>query len=274
MILFPNAKVNVGLRVVEKRNDGYHNIETLFLPIGLNDVLEFVENRKKNPEIKVSGIESALDTRDNLVIRAWQVLRDHYKIPGVSIHLHKIIPVGAGLGGGSSDAAFMLKGLSEYFELGCSMEELEQLASTLGSDCAFFIRNKPAIGRGRGEILEQVEPDIGEYEILLVNPGIHVSTVEAYQGVVPAIPSQNLREMLLFPVTEWQQKLSNDFEESVFKKYPQIEVIKEKLSDAGATYTAMSGSGSSVFGIFRKNGHSVNLKELFPGCFTWSGDLV
>jgi 4-diphosphocytidyl-2-C-methyl-D-erythritol kinase len=273
MILFPNAKINVGLWVVEKRNDGYHNIETLFLPIGLSDVLEFVESDRDEPLIAISGMELEGDSSDNLVMRAWKLMHDLYGIAVVDIHLHKIIPSGAGLGGGSSDAAFMLKGLNDHFGIGCSSDELESLAAILGSDCAFFIKDIPAIGKGRGEMLQPVELDLEGYELVLVNPGIQVSTRDAYTGVIPAKSERNLRELLLFPVAEWQDQLSNDFEKWVFVKYPEIKQVKEKLRAAGAEYAAMSGSGSSVFGIFRKN-HSVFPKELFPGYYSWCGELI
>lgn len=274
MILFPNAKINVGLWVVEKREDGYHNIETLFLPIGLSDVLEFVESPAGESKISISGIALEGDDSDNLVMQAWNLMKEHYDIPAVDIHLHKIIPMGAGLGGGSSDAAFMLRGMNEFFDLGCSTEELENMASTLGSDCAFFIKDKPAIGKGRGEQLETVEVDLQGYELILVNPGIQVSTRDAYQGVIPERTQKNLRELLLFPVSEWQEQLGNDFEKSVFEKHPSIKEVKNRLKEVGATYTAMSGSGSSVFGIFKKNGHSISPEELFPEYYSWSGDLI
>lgn len=274
MILFPNAKINVGLWVVNKRDDGFHDIETLFLPIGLNDVLEFVEKKGSSPALTVSGDMPECPVAENLVYRAWQMMHEQYKIPAVEIHLHKIIPTGAGLGGGSSDAAFMLKGLSEHFELGCQPGELEEFAAQLGSDCAFFIQNKPAIGKGRGEILEPVQPDLEDYEILLVNPGVHISTTDAYQGVQPATASAVLRELLLFPVNEWQVRIRNDFEPHIFRLYPEIEAIRDRLTDMGAVYAAMSGSGSTVFGIFRKNGRSLDLRSDFPEYFTWSGDIL
>lgn len=274
MIVFPNAKINLGLRVVEKRGDGYHNIETVFLPIGLNDVLEFVESGDRKISIQVSGIQLEGRPEENLVVKAWEIMHEHCGIPVVDIHLHKIIPVGAGLGGGSSDAAFMLKGLNDFFECGCTIEQLENMASTLGSDCAFFIRNKPAIGTGRGEILDPVEPELSGYEMVLINPGLHISTRDAYNGIIPHKSERPLRELLLFPTNQWQEYLVNEFEDTVFKKHNKISEIKSDLIDAGAVYASMSGSGSSVFGIFSEGSIPEDLADRFTGYYTWTGGLA
>jgi 4-diphosphocytidyl-2-C-methyl-D-erythritol kinase len=274
MILFPNAKINLGLRVVEKRVDGYHNIETVFLPIGLNDVLEFVESTTVGVHIEVSGISLEGQPEENLVVKAWKIMHDQHGIPPVDIHLHKIIPIGAGLGGGSSDAAFMLKGLNEYYQCGCTTEQLEDIASSLGSDCAFFIRNKPAIGTGRGEILDPVELEMCGYELVLVSPGLHIATREAYAGVTPKKAGRPLRELLLFPVNQWQEYLVNEFEETVCRKYEKINEIKLELQQAGAEYASMSGSGSSVFGIFREGSIPADIADNFPGYYIWTGGLA
>lgn len=253
MIIFPNAKINLGLRIIEKRSDGYHSIETIFLPVDLCDLLEFVETNDNKSSLDITGIPVEGDPQDNLILKAWKILNIHHPIPPVHAHLHKIIPIGAGLGGGSADAAFMLKALNDYFSCGCKTEELELYASELGSDCTFFIKNVPTIGTGRGELLEPIEIKLSEYEVLLVNPGIHIGTREAYAGVTPAVPLTSLHELIALPIEAWQDTIINDFEASVFKSYPVIGLLKQKMIEAGAVYSAMSGSGSTVYGIFRKN---------------------
>jgi 4-diphosphocytidyl-2-C-methyl-D-erythritol kinase len=271
MVLFPNAKINLGLRIVERRKDGFHNIETLFLPFGLTDILEFIEIDGNDPAIEISGIKVEGNAGDNLVIGAWRIMHSRFSIPAVRVHLHKIIPIGAGLGGGSADAAFMLKGLNDYFSCGCSEIDLENFASELGSDCAFFIRNKPSIGTGRGETLEAIQIPLSGYEIVLINPGIHIGTREAYSGVKPAKPVNLLKDLLNQPITLWQKSISNDFEKSVFERYPLISGLKQMLIDQGAIYASMSGSGSSVYGIF-KTGESekISISENF---FIYKGNL-
>jgi len=252
MILFPNAKINLGLRVIERRIDGYHSIETAFIPIDLCDILEFIESSAASPSLEVTGIAVDGSPEENLIFKAWRIMHRTHSIPSVKAHLHKIIPIGAGLGGGSADAAFMLKGLNEYFSCGCSPDELEAYAGELGSDCAFFIRNRSAIGTGRGEILNPVQISLLKYEILLVNPGIHVSTREAYASISPKKPENSLKELLSLPVTQWQQVIHNDFEESVFAAHPLIARLKHRMINCGAVYASMSGSGSSVYGIFQE----------------------
>jgi len=274
MILFPNAKINLGLRVVEKRKDGYHNIETIFLPIGLNDVLEFVESADQRVSLHISGVQMEGSPADNLVVRAWEIMHEQCGVPAVDIHLHKIIPVGAGLGGGSSDAAFMLKGLNDFFECGYTVGQLENMAALLGSDCAFFIRNKPAIGTGRGEILDPVEPELTGYELVLINPGLQISTRDAYHGITPQRSERSLRELLLFPLNLWQDYIVNEFEDMIFRKFKQIREIKSGLLNAGAIYASMSGSGSSVFGIFREGTVPQNIADYFPGLYSWTGALM
>jgi 4-diphosphocytidyl-2-C-methyl-D-erythritol kinase len=250
MLLFPNAKINLGLRVIEKRRDGYHSIETLFIPVGLFDCLEFVEISGSSPLIDISGAGMEVDLKDNLVYKAWQIFHRAFHIPAVHIHLHKVIPAGAGLGGGSSDAAFMLKGLNKYFACNCTQTELETYATEIGSDCAFFIRNKPAIGYGRGEILMNVHLPLDGYEILLVNPGIHISTREAYEDILCTRPDKELKELIQLPLSSWQDNIVNDFEVRIFRLYPLISEIKQTIINCGALYAAMSGSGSTVYGIF------------------------
>lgn len=272
MILYPNAKINLGLRILEKRRDGYHDIETLFLPIGLCDILEIADNEEDHTKITITGIELDSPGNDNLVMKAWNILNREFGIPPVTIHLHKIIPVGAGLGGGSADAAFMLKGLSRMFDCNLPEERLEEFAAEIGSDCAFFIKNQPAIGTGRGEILETVKFDPGDYEILLVNPAIHIGSGEAYSGVVPEQPGNRLKDLLSQPVVSWQHSIQNDFERSVFAKYPEIRNLKNKLLKMGAIYASMSGSGSSVYGLFAKGSLDSYQSEFGPW-FCYRGNL-
>ncbi|MBN1950154.1 MAG: 4-(cytidine 5'-diphospho)-2-C-methyl-D-erythritol kinase [Bacteroidales bacterium] len=275
MILYPNAKINIGLRILEKRADGFHAIETLFVPIDLCDILEFAPAGDGITGIGITGIDLDGKPDDNLVVRAWQLMKERYDIPAVKIHLHKIIPVGAGLGGGSADAAFMLRGLNEQFALNCGMQELEEMAAMLGSDCSFFIRNRPAIGTGRGELLSETSMSLENYRILLVNPAIHISSKEAYSGVLPAKPENTLEGLLNQGITSWQQTVHNEFEKSIFKLYPKIEQLKLKLLEMGAVYAAMSGSGSSVYGLFPEGIPEEMLKNpYFGNLFTFYGKLL
>ncbi len=248
MITFPNAKINLGLYITAKRNDGYHNIITAMIPCGLTDILEFVEAEQDS--LNCSGLDSGASGSDNLVMQALYLLRSDFDIPMLRIHLHKVIPTGAGLGGGSSDAAYMLNMLNTSFDLGIENSKLKEYAARLGSDCAFFIDNRPVLATGRGEKLDPLEPFNTDLYLVLVNPGFPVSTREAYAGIIPALPESDLRETLSMPVTAWKGKLENQFEKTVFKKFPQIGRIKKELYEAGAVYAAMSGSGSTVFGIF------------------------
>jgi 4-diphosphocytidyl-2-C-methyl-D-erythritol kinase len=252
MLLFPNAKINLGLRVIEKRTDGYHAIETVFLPVELYDSLEFIELSGSRCTFNMSGLDIGGNPEDNLVLKAWQIMRRNHGIPSVSIHLHKAIPAGAGLGGGSADAAFMLKGLNDYFTCGCSQTSLEEYALQIGSDCAFFIRNRPALGKGRGEILEDINLSLSQYELLLVNPAIHINTRDAYAGIKPNTPEVSLQKLISMPIGIWQETIVNDFELSVFKSFPAIAGLKNRLLAMGALYASMSGSGSTVYGIFNK----------------------
>ncbi len=338
MILYPNAKINIGLKVLNKRPDGFHNLETLFYPVEKSDILEIVEAPQLKMEQygivipKVAGAstdsggnahcsaggcaigDNVMAAEDNLCIKAYKLLKQDFDIPPVEIYLHKNIPVGAGLGGGSSDAAHTILGLNELFKLGLTKPQMAQYASVLGSDCSFFIYNRPMLGEGRGEVLTQVElaglEDLMEnYRIELVHPPYFVSTAQAYGGIVPrdkkqaaqqvsgqpssggfdevglvgtggfsadcmqarrqyevtgfkadsqqagCVPADGnkpLTELLQRPVTEWKDIIVNDFEETVFEKIPQLREYKEALYKKGATYAAMSGSGSTMFGIFKK----------------------
>jgi len=274
MLCFPNAKINLGLNIICKRTDGYHNIETVFCPVGLADILEFVaepELADGNVVFTATGIAVDGPEEKNLCVMAYRLLQKDFGLPALHIHLHKIIPPGAGLGGGSSDAAFMLKFLNSQFRLKLDDNALCHYASLLGSDCAFFILNKPVFGFERGNKFRELASFPEEFEIVVVNPGIHVSTAEAYAGVKPGKPDHSLEELISLPVKQWKTFIVNDFETGMVVKYPAIGEIKEKLYAAGAEYAAMSGSGSSVFGMFNKKAPDV--KAQFPGHFYWSGPL-
>ena len=252
MITFPNAKINLGLNIIEKRPDGYHNLETIFYPIHLQDALE-VTRREKNDApytLHVKGTAIEGKPEDNLVVRAYELLKKDHDIPPVDIHLFKHIPTGAGLGGGSSDAAFMLKLLNEHYNLQLSDNQLEDYAATLGADCAFFIKNTPTYAEGIGNIFSPIELSLKGYRIMIVKPDVFVSTREAFANIRPHRPEYPVREVIRRPVAEWKDTLINDFEASVFPQYPVIGEIKEELYHQGAIYASMSGSGSSVFGLF------------------------
>jgi len=253
MILFPNAKINLGLHVLSKREDNFHNLETLMHPVGLCDVLEFLPSKETETRLRISGIPVSGEKEDNLVYKAYILLRDEYKLPHLNIHLHKIIPTGAGLGGGSSDAAFMLNGLNTFFDLNINKSELQDYAAELGSDCSFFIENKPAVATGRGEILKPSPDFIKDYKLMLFFPGFPVSTKEAYDGITPMSERMNLSLILENGIPNWKDTLKNDFEHTVFEKYPFIGELKNELYLKGAVYASMSGSGSAVFGLFEKD---------------------
>jgi 4-diphosphocytidyl-2-C-methyl-D-erythritol kinase len=268
MICFPNCKINIGLFITEKRNEGYHNLETIFYPLPLYDILEITEGEKN--EFTTSGLVIQGSRESNLCIKAYDSLRGKYKLPPVKIHLHKAIPTGAGLGGGSSDAAFMLKLLNDNFSLNIEKEELLYTASKLGSDCAFFIENKPVFAKNKGEYFENISLDLKNYFLVLVKPDVHISTPEAYSLINPRKAPYSLKNIDITQISEWKNFITNNFEEPLFQKFPEIKNIKEKLYNAGAIYASMSGSGSAVYGIFNE---VVDLSELFPGNFIWQGKL-
>lgn len=272
MITFPNAKINLGLDIVSRRPDGYHNLETVFYPIPLEDVLEITPNDDPDAAPYTFRMYNASfegDNDDNLVVKAYKILSADHNLPSVNIHLYKHIPTGAGLGGGSSDAAFALKMLDEMAGLNLGNDKLEEYAARLGADCAFFIRNTAAYATGIGNILTPVECHLRGYHLVLVKPDIHISTKEAYSLVVPATPAVPLTDTVTRPLNMWRSSMKNDFERSVFAKHPKTAIIKEKLYSMGALYASMSGSGSSFYGIFEHRQSDENLKQLFPGCFHW-----
>lgn len=272
MICFPNAKVNLGLRITEKRPDGFHNIETVFYPIPVKDALEIVPLVQGGDfRLTTSGINLDSNSENNLVTRAFKLFQQSYSIKkGFDVYLHKAIPSGAGLGGGSSDAAFMLKLLSEETGLNCDLDVLEFLASKLGSDCPFFIKNLPVFATGTGNVFENINVSLKGYYIVLVKPDIHVSTAEAYSNVKPQKHEVSLKTLIEKPLNEWKNIIFNDFETSVFSKFPEIGEIKQQLYDKGAVFALMSGSGSSVYGIFKDE---ISLKDDFSNCFYWNGYL-
>ena len=250
MITFPNCKINLGLRVVSRRADGYHDLETVFYPIPLFDALEIVPEAEDKSKFTQSGIQLDGNKEDNLVLKAYRLLSNDFDLPPVDVYLRKNIPVGAGLGGGSSDAAFMLKLLNEYAALNLNEEKLEQYAARLGADCPFFIRNKPVFAEGTGDQFSEIDLSLKGYFLYLVKPNVFISTKEAFAGIVPGKPEISVNETIKLPVNQWKGALLNDFEESVFNRHPEIRQVKETLYANGAIYAAMSGSGSSVFGIF------------------------
>ncbi|NOZ35292.1 MAG: 4-(cytidine 5'-diphospho)-2-C-methyl-D-erythritol kinase [Chlorobi bacterium] len=257
MIVFPNAKINIGLNITEKRKDGFHNLETIFYPVSLSDILEFTVSKDKTT-FNNSGLKIDVPSDKNLVITAYQLLKKKYNLPELHIHLHKIIPFGAGLGGGSSDAAFMLKSLNNYFKLKLTTKTLENYAQKLGSDCPFFIKNNAVIACGTGNIFTEVKINLSNYFILIVIPNIQVSTKEAFKGINPEETTKWSKKLINLPVSEWKNIIRNDFEESIFKLYPEIKTIKDNLYRKGALYAQMSGSGSSIFGIFNKKPEITN----------------
>jgi 4-diphosphocytidyl-2-C-methyl-D-erythritol kinase len=271
MLTYPNAKINIGLNIVERRPDGYHNIETVFYPIGLNDMLEVEPSDTcTDYSFSSSGIVLGGDPEDNLIVRAYRLLRSEYQFQAIDISLIKQIPFGAGLGGGSSDAAFMLKALNELFELKITTRKLEKFAAMLGADCPVFIKNKPVFATGIGNVFTPIKLSLKGKSLLLIKPDIQVSTPEAYSLVVPEIPLVSLAELIQQPLSDWKNTIRNDFEKSVFTKHPEIERIKKDLYELGAVYASMSGSGSSVYGIFDKKPSQTTK---FKDCFVAEGIL-
>jgi 4-diphosphocytidyl-2-C-methyl-D-erythritol kinase len=273
MVLFPNAKINIGLNILRKRKDGYHEIETLFYPVGLKDALEFVLNGTNNVNFCSSGLDLHIPSDQNIVLKAYKLLSENFLLPGMDINLHKAIPSGAGLGGGSADAAFFLKSLNEYLDLNISLEKLRGMAGRLGADCAFFIENRPSYATGVGEVLTPADVSLKGYILLLVKPPYGVETREAYSGVVPRVFPLVFKEAIEEGPAKWSGGIRNDFEESIFLKYPGIRDIKIILSGMGAVYASMSGSGSSVYGLFEKD-PGVKTEDFPPGSFVWQEILT
>ena len=264
MLTKPICKINLGLNVVERRPDGYHNLETVFYPVPICDTLEVFEMDDAFPspyncDLKVTNITIDGDEQKNLVVRAYNLLKQDFpSLPRIHAHLYKDIPTQAGMGGGSSDCGFMITLLNEQFHLGLSNEQMIRYAARLGADCAFFILNKPCYAEGIGERLEPIDLDLSGWYLAVVRPAIPVPTKEAFSLITPQHPAKNCRDIVMQPVEKWRDGLTNDFEKSVFALHPEIGDIKDRLYDLGATYAAMSGSGSSLFGLFRQ---TVSLDE-------------
>lgn len=273
MITFPCAKINLGLNIVSKRPDGYHNLETVFYPIPLTDALEIKYMDEKFPsespcDLKITGNDVDCNEEDNLVIKAYQLLAADFQLSRVHAHLVKRIPTQAGLGGGSSDAAYMIRLLDERFRLNIGIPEMERYAAKLGADCAFFITADPSYAEGIGDVLMPVDvpgAGLGGYYLAVVKPSVAVSTRDAYAAIVPKTPAKCCRDIVRQPIETWKDELVNDFEAPIFAMHPELATIKQSLYDAGAVYAAMSGSGSALFGIFREQ--PTGLEKEFEGMF-------
>lgn len=269
MLDFPNAKINLGLYITEKRSDGYHNLQSCFYPVKWTDALEILPAAEERFDLTGLPVPGNPDT--NLCLKAYRMLQQDYNLPPVHMHLHKVLPMGAGLGGGSADAAFTLRILNKLFELKLSEEQLEGYARELGADCAFFVQNKPVIATERGDVFTPVALDLSGYTCIIVYPGIHITTAEAYGSIQPKAPSCDMEMLLKQDVKVWRNVLQNDFEDALFPKYPELPQLKAKLYEAGAHYAAMTGSGSAVYGIFKGEAPD-NL--LFPDHYMlWKGLL-
>ena len=273
MKIYPIAKINLGLNVVEKRPDGYHNLQTVFFPVPIKDTLEVQQQLEKEPagvdcELTVSNLHIDGDTQQNLVVKAYRLLKEDFPtLPRVKSHLHKCIPTQAGMGGGSSDCAYMIRLLNELFHLGMTNEQMIHYAARLGADCAFFIMDSPCYAEGIGERLHPIELQLHGWHLAVVRPDIPVPTKEAFSLIRPHYPARNCREVVMQPIESWRDELTNDFEESVFALHPEIGNVKERLYKMGATYAAMSGSGSALFGLFKEAPDS--LSREFPDMFTF-----
>jgi 4-diphosphocytidyl-2-C-methyl-D-erythritol kinase len=259
MINFPLAKINIGLNITARRPDGYHNLETVFYPININDVLEIIEADELSFEASGLGIPGRVE--DNLCIKAYHLIKQDHDIPPLKIHLHKHIPIGAGLGGGSADAGYFIRLINQKFELKLSDEAMMDYARQLGADCAFFIKSTPVFAYDKGDRFKLINLDLSKFHLALVMPPTHVSTAEAYRGVKPLPVSKSLKDLIQLPVTEWRHHIKNDFEDHIFKAHPEIRGVKAALYQAGALYASMSGSGASVFGIFENKADLKFLEE-------------
>ncbi len=268
MVVFPNCKINIGLDILEKRADGFHNLETVFYPVPWMDILEIIPSEKEEFIFEGNAIDCPLN--DNLCYKAYQLLKNDFSIPAITLFLYKNIPSGAGLGGGSADAAFTLTTLNQLFSLKIDDEKLQQYVSKLGSDCAFFIKNKPVFASGKGNIFSETDLNLQGYYLLIVKPQIHVSTADAYQMITPEFPKIYLKEAIKKPISEWKSCIKNDFESPVFTRHPKLEIIKNKIYSLGAKYATMSGSGSAIYGLFE---NKIDFKKEFPSEISWMKQL-
>ncbi|MVM29579.1 4-(cytidine 5'-diphospho)-2-C-methyl-D-erythritol kinase [Spirosoma sp. HMF4905] len=268
MLTFPSCKINLGLRITEKRADGFHNLQSCFYPVSWGDIVEIIPADEFT--FGSSGLAIPGDSQHNLCVKAYNLLKADFDLPFVQMHLHKLVPIGAGLGGGSADAAFVLKSLNEQFGLALGVSTLEDYARLLGSDCAFFIQNRPLYCVEKGDVFSEISVDLKGYHLVLVYPNLAISTAEAYAGVKPHQPTIPLIEQLQMPIGTWRDWVHNDFEDSLFPKYPVLAEIKQQLYDAGAVYASMSGSGSTVYGIFNA---PIVVPNQFSAYRVWKGEL-
>jgi 4-diphosphocytidyl-2-C-methyl-D-erythritol kinase len=256
MILYPFAKINIGLEVLRKRSDNFHDLETIFYPLSLCDILEI--NESYSFKFSLSGLKIAGDQKENIVVKAYRVIQSEFNLPPVHIHLHKMIPTGAGLGGGSSDAAFTLSGLNDLFQLNLDTSRLMEFASRLGSDCPFFLLKHPAFAEGKGDIFSDINIKLKNFSLVLIKPNFSVSTKTAYSYLLPKLPEFSLKDSIKLPINRWKDRIENRFEKAIFSQYPEIGKIKEILYQKGAFFASMSGSGSSVYGLFEKKNNNLN----------------
>lgn len=271
MLVYPHAKVNLGLNVLSKRDDGFHNLQSVMVPIGLTDIMEIIRSDEPGLQMTASGISIDVDGGPDLCTLAYELMASNFGIGGVKLHLHKRIPAGAGLGGGSSDAASTLRALSRLFELHVSKDQLLEFAAKLGSDCPFFLQDGAGWVEGRGEGIQPIDiKALNGRWIGIVNPGIHISTAKAFTKITPGIPEWHLKDALARPIEEWMGMITNDFEEVAFNEHPVIRDIRDRLLEEGALYAAMSGTGSTVFGIFPGPN---DLRSVFPEHFVWEGPI-
>lgn len=271
MVGFPNIKINLGLNVIRRRADGYHDLDTVMFPLPYCDILEVLPGKGTGLEFSVSGLHIPGEPKENLVVKAWDLFSARTGADGARVHLHKVVPPGSGLGGGSSDAAFALMMMNQIFQAGVSEAELLEMASRLGSDCPFFILNRPSRATGRGEALSAINPDLSGRTVVLVLPGIPVPTKWAYSQIIPREPEISPSAAVMNDILEWRHLLRNDFEGPVFEQYPAIRGIRDELYRLGAVYAAMSGSGSAVYGIFEMDFLPAGYE--FPACSTWQGKI-
>ena len=276
MLVFPNAKLNLGLYVTERRPDGFHSIESVFLPLPWTDVLEILPAPAGQPKtsITLTGCPIPGAPATNLCVRAYELLQaDFPQLPPAQLYLHKIVPIGAGLGGGSADAAFALKATNNLFGLSLSAEALENYARRLGSDCAFFIRNKPVLAVEKGDVFEEIDLNLTGTGCMVIYPNLHISTAEAYARITPQQPAHPLRAALAQPMAMWRETVSNDFETALTPTHPVLAKIKQQFYAAGATYASLSGSGSAVYGLWPAGQEIAPL--VWPAGFTvWQGTLT
>lgn len=274
MLLLPNCKINIGLNIVSKRPDGYHNLETVFFPIPLRDNLEFKEINNEDVPFRLilGGVPIDGKAEDNLIVKVYLDMKAEFNLPALELSLYKNIPMGAGLGGGSSDAAAMMKGLNEAYDLQLSPEDMENRLAKFGADCPFFVRNKPAYATGIGDVLTKCDVSLKNKFIVLVKPDVFVSTKEAYAHVTPKTPAISLAEAIKQPIETWKEHIVNDFEQSVFPFHPELSALKQTLYDLGAIYASMSGSGSTMYGIFDRP--TPELHEVFDKCFVYTKKLI